>query len=427
MRILLLGSGGREHALAWKITQSPRCANLTCAPGNAGMAALGVACLPLDLMDNTAVVRLAQQREIDLVVVGPEAPLCNGVVDALADVGIAAFGPSAAAARIEGSKAFAKEIMEAAGVRTAPAQTFSDPDAAHAYAEKMGAPLVIKADGLAAGKGVTVCDTLDEATAAIDAALRAGVYGEEGATILVEQYLDGEECSVFAISDGRHVITLAASQDHKRIGEGDTGPNTGGMGAYSPAPVVDDAMLADITRTVMQPVIDTLAARGTPFVGVLYGGLMICKGTPYVIEFNCRFGDPECQVLMPRMRSDLVPLLVAAAHGALAEQTAEWHDAAAACVVLASAGYPGSYEKGLPITGLDAVPQESDVQVFHAGTTAVQGEVRTNGGRVLGVTALGADLRAALAKAYEAVDVIEFEGKYYRRDIGHRALARVSA
>ncbi len=426
MRVLILGGDGRAHTLAWKIAQSPECEHLVCAPGNAGIAAVAE-CVPVDILDNAAVVGLAREHRIDLVVVSPEAPLCNGVVDALAAAGITAFGPSAAAARIEGSKAFAKDIMHTAGVRTAAAETFADPDAAWAYAQQMGAPLAIKADGLAAGKGVTICETLEQAQVAIDAALRDRVFGDSGATILVEQFLDGEECSVFGISDGHHIITLATSQDHKRIGEGDTGPNTGGMGAYSPAPVVDEAMLDDIARSVMQPVIDALANRGAPFVGVLYAGLMICGGVPYVLEFNCRFGDPECQVLLPRMESDLLPLLVAATDGTLADHAVTWREDAAVCVVLASGGYPGTYQKGLPMTGLDDAAEIPSVVVFHAASSLTDGDVVTNGGRVLGVTALGSDLREALTRAYAAADRIAFEGKYCRRDIGHRALARVSA
>ena len=425
MRVLVLGSGGREHTLAWKLAQSPECETVVCAPGNPGMAELGP-CLGVDIMDNAAVVALAKEQRIDLVVPGPEAPLCNGVADALQAEGIRVFGPSAAAARIEGSKAFAKEIMAQAGVRTARAEAFSDADAAWRYTQDVGAPVVVKADGLAAGKGVTVCDTLEQAQQAIDAALRNHTFGAAGATVLVEECLDGEECSVFGISDGRHMVILAVSQDHKRIGDGDTGPNTGGMGAYSPAPVVGDLLLHEIADTVMQPVIDTLAARGAPFVGFLYGGLMICDGVPYVIEFNCRFGDPECQVVLPRMRTDLLPLLVAGTQGGLGDARVEWADDAAACVVLASGGYPGAYEKGVSITGLGEAGADEHVTVFHAGT-AVRGEhLVTSGGRVLGVTALGADLREAVSRAYAAADMIAFDGKYCRRDIGYRALARAA-
>ncbi len=421
MRVLVVGGGGREHALAWKIAQSPRVDRVYVAPGNAGTA-LVAENVPIGAEDVEALAGFAERERIDLTVVGPEAPLVLGIVDRFRERGLRVFGPSAAAARLEGSKAFAKAVMERYGVPTAGYREFTDPEAARAHVRRQGAPVVVKADGLAAGKGVTVARTVEEALAAVDAIMVDRAFGEAGARIIVEECLEGEEASFLAFCDGRRVLPMASSQDHKPVFDGDEGPNTGGMGAYSPAPVVTPELFDEIMETVMRPVVEGLARDGIPYVGVLYAGLMIREGRPKVLEFNCRFGDPECQPIVVRMKGDLVPVLEACIDGELDRVGLEWDPRAAVCVVMASGGYPGSYRKGIEIRGLEEAAALEDVVVFHAGTRREGDRVVTAGGRVLGVTALGDDIPAAIRRAYEAVERISWEGAHYRRDIGRKAL-----
>lgn len=424
MDVLVVGAGGREHALVWKLAASPGIGRVLCAPGNAGIAQMAQ-CHEVAADDIEGLADLATREKIDLTVVGPEAPLTAGLVDEFERRGLRAFGPRRDAALLEASKAFTKEILDEAGVPTAAWGSFEDADAAHAHLDRVGAPIVVKADGLAAGKGVTVCETVDEARAAIDSIMRDRVFGTAGARVVLEEKLLGEEASFIALTDGETVLPLAASQDHKRIGEGDTGPNTGGMGAYSPAPVVTPELFASVTREVIEPVVTTLRKRGIVFKGVLYAGLMIDEGRTRVLEFNVRFGDPECQPLLLRLESDLLELMNAVVDERLAGVELRWDPRAAACVVLAAPGYPGTPEKGATIEGLDAAADVEDCIVFHAGTTSgPQGEVLTAGGRVLGVTSLGENIGAAVERAYEATTRISFPGMQFRRDIGRRAIAR---
>jgi phosphoribosylamine--glycine ligase len=425
MRILVVGGGGREHALVWKLAQSPQTEALFCAPGNAGIAALAT-CVPIAPGDVEALGRFAERERIDLTVVGPELPLTVGLVDRFAARGLRAFGPSAAAARLEGSKVFAKELLSRLGVPTAAFAVFDDPDAAVRHVRARGAPVVVKADGLASGKGVFVCATVAEALAAIDAAMRRRAFGEAGARIVVEDCLVGEELSFMAITDGTTVLPLAPAQDHKRALDGDRGPNTGGMGAYSPAPVATPALEAAVMREVMEPVVRGLAAEGVRYTGVLYAGLMVHEGRARVLEFNVRFGDPEAQVLLVRLRADLVDLLARACDGRLAGAEIAWDPRAAVCVVLAAAGYPGAVTGGEVIAGLERLAGWRDGVVFHAGTRMADGQVVTAGGRVLGVTALGEDIGAAVDAAYAAVAEISWPGMHFRHDIGARALGRAA-
>jgi phosphoribosylamine--glycine ligase len=422
MKILILGSGGREHALAWKIAASPLVERLYCAPGNAGIAQEGEL-IALDPADHAGVISFCRSQKIGLVVVGPEAPLCAGIVDELAAAGIKAFGPSRAAARLEGSKGFAKDLCKANRIPTAAYARFASAAAAKSHARSCGAPVVVKADGLAAGKGVVVASTIPEAEAAIDMMLGGGL-GAAGTEVLIEDYLEGEEASFFALCDGETAIALASAQDHKRAFDGDKGPNTGGMGAYSPAPI----MTADMTRRAMEeivrPTIAAMKAMGAPYRGVLYAGLMITVEGPKLIEYNVRFGDPECQVLMLRLMSDLVPALLAAADGVLRNFDLRWFPEAALTVVMAAKGYPGRYAKGSRIKGLDAAAAVEGVEIFHAGTREEGGKIVANGGRVLNVSAIGGTIAEAQARAYEAVDRICWPGGFCRRDIGFRALAR---
>jgi phosphoribosylamine--glycine ligase len=426
MNVLLLGSGGREHALAWKIAQSPVLTKLYAAPGNPGIAECAELAT-LDVADHAAVVRFCRDRKIDLVVVGPEVPLVAGIADDLNAAGVAVFGPSREAARLEGSKGYTKALCAEAGIPTAAWARFEDAEAAHAHAEARGAPLVVKADGLAAGKGVTVAATLPEALAAIDDCF-AGLHGAAGASVIIEECLEGEEASFFVLSDGAVALPLATAQDHKRVGDGDTGPNTGGMGAYSPAPAMTPALVARTIDEIILPTLATMASRGAPFRGVLYAGLMLTADGPKLIEYNVRFGDPETQALMMRLESDLLPLLAASASGSLLEVPEPvWSDGAALTVVMAARGYPGAYAKGEVIRGIDRADAMPDVKVFHAGTALRDGEVVVNGGRVLNVTARGATIAEAQRRAYAAVDVIDWPDGFARRDIGWRAVAAAPA
>jgi len=421
MNILILGSGGREHALAWKIAASPLLDQLYCAPGNAGIAR-EAECVALDLADHAAVIALCKARGVDLVVVGPEGPLTAGIVDDLEAAGIKAFGPSRAAARLEGSKGFAKDLCRAHGIPTAAYERFAAAAPAKAYARARGAPIVVKADGLAAGKGVVVARSLAEAEAAIDAML-GGALGAAGAEIVIEDFLAGEEASFFALCDGDSVLPLVSAQDHKRAFDGDEGPNTGGMGAYSPAPVMTPEMTQRALAEIVRPAVTALKAMGCPYRGVLYAGLMITETGPQLIEFNVRFGDPECQVLMLRLISDLVPALIATRDGMLKTFDLRWLDEVALAVVMAARGYPGAYEKGSLIGGLEEAEAVDGVEIFHAGTRREDGRLIADGGRVLNVGARGATVGEARARAYAAIAKINWPHGFFRRDIGHRALA----
>lgn len=421
MKVLLIGSGGREHALAWAISRSARLTRLYVAPGNAGTAALAET-VELAIADHAAVVAFCRETGIDLVVVGPEAPLVAGLGDALRAAGIVVFGPDAAAAQLEGSKAFTKALCDEMGIPTARYARFEALEPALAHVRAEGAPIVIKADGLAAGKGVTVAETLDDAERAL-ADCFSGVHGGAGASVVIEECLVGEEASVFAVCDGAHVVLLSTAQDHKRAYDGDAGPNTGGMGAYSPAPVMTPALVTEVERQIIAPTVHGMARRGTPFSGVLYAGLMITDEGPKLIEYNVRFGDPECQVLMMRLRSDVLDLLEGAATGALEGVAPVWRDESALTVVMAAKGYPGPYEKGSEIRGTDGLDSDT-VQIFHAGTTRREGKLVAAGGRVLNVTALGHDVAEAQRRAYEAVDRIDWPQGFCRRDIGWRAIAQ---
>ena len=420
MKVLVIGGGGREHAIVWKLAQSPQQPTLFCAPGNPGIAQLAT-CVPIGAEDVQALADFAEKEGIDFTVVGPEAPLLAGIVDHFEERGLKAYGPKRAAALIEGSKAFAKEIMTRANVPTAYYADFTDAEAARAYVREQGAPIVIKADGLAAGKGVVVAHTLEEAEAALDMMMKENAFGDAGSKVVVEEFLTGQEATVMAFVSGDQVKLMVPSQDHKPAYDGDKGPNTGGMGTYSPVPVVTEELLQQVEATVIRPVIDMLAAEGTPYQGTLYAGLMLTPNGPKVIEFNARFGDPETQVVLPRLESDLLAIFQSVVDGTLAEQEIQWSDRAAVCVILAANGYPGAYAKGDVITGLDAVPADSIV--FHAGTKATGEGIVTNGGRVLGVSGFGTDLREAKETAYRAVSAISFEGVHYRTDIADKALS----
>jgi phosphoribosylamine--glycine ligase len=423
MNILLLGSGGREHALAWKMAASPLTDQLYCAPGNAGIAQ-DATCVALNSADHSAVVEFCKSHAIDLVVVGPEAPLVAGIVDDLEAAGIKAFGPSKAAARLEGSKGFAKDLCRAHNIPTAAYERFAEAAPAKAYARARGAPIVVKADGLAAGKGVIVATTVAEAEAAIDMIFGGGL-GAAGAELVIEDFLEGEEASFFALCDGETALPLASAQDHKRVFDGDTGPNTGGMGAYSPAPVMTEEMTQRTLDEIVRPTLRAMKEMGAPFKGVLFAGLMITRAGPQLIEYNIRFGDPECQPLMLRLKSDLVPALMAARDGMLKNFDLRWHDDAALTVVMATKGYPGDYAKGSVIEGLDEAAAVEGVEIFHAGTANdADGRLIANGGRVLGVSAIGRTVAEAQARAYAAVDKIRWPEGFCRRDIGWRAVAR---
>ncbi|MBS3648283.1 phosphoribosylamine--glycine ligase [Pseudaminobacter sp. 19-2017] len=420
MNVLLIGSGGREHALAWKLSASPLLGKLYAAPGNPGIAR-EAEIAALDAEDHGAVASFCKEKDIGLVVVGPEAPLVAGLSDHLRAAGIRVFGPSQAAARLEGSKGFTKDLCARFAIPTAAYGRFQNAEDAKDYARARGAPIVVKADGLAAGKGVTVATTLDEALAAIDACFD-GAFGGAGAEVVVEEFLTGEEVSFFCLCDGRTALPFGSAQDHKRVGDGDTGPNTGGMGAYSPAPVMTPAMSERVMREIVEPTMRGMAELGSPFSGVLFAGLMITADGPKLIEYNVRFGDPECQVLMMRLKDDLLILLNAAADGQLAHMSARWYAEAALTVVMAAKGYPGAVERGSVIGGLDRVPE--GVELFHAGTSERDGRIVANGGRVLSVTATGRTVTEAQARAYAAIDTIDWPEGFCRRDIGFRAVER---
>jgi phosphoribosylamine---glycine ligase len=423
MNILLLGSGGREHALAWKIAASPLVDRLYCAPGNAGIAQ-EAECVALDHSDHRAVAAFCKKNAIDLVVVGPEAPLVAGIVDDLEAAGVKAFGPSKAAARLEGSKGFAKDLCRAHNIPTAAYERFTAAAPAKAYVHAHGAPIVIKADGLAAGKGVVVAETIAAAEAAIDAIL-GGSLGEAGSELVIEDFLDGEEASFFALCDGDTALPLVSAQDHKRVFDGDRGPNTGGMGAYSPAPIMTEAVTKRTMDEIIQPTLRAMKEMGAPYKGVLFAGLMITREGPKLIEYNVRFGDPECQVMMLRLKSDLVPALIAARDGVLKNFDLRWFDEAALTVVMATKGYPGSYRKGSTIAGLEDAAAVEGVEVFHAGTVrSPDRRLLANGGRVLNVSAIGKTVAEAQARAYAAVDKIRWPEGFCRRDIGWRAVKR---
>ncbi|WP_199092824.1 phosphoribosylamine--glycine ligase [Bosea sp. ASV33] len=422
MKILLIGSGGREHALAWAISASPLCHTLFIAPGNPGTAHCGENVV-IDIADHAAVVAFCHLQGIGLVVVGPEGPLVAGIADDLRAAGIKVFGPSKAAAQLEGSKGFTKELCAEFDIPTAGFGRFGDAASAKAYVAKQGAPIVIKADGLAAGKGVIMAETLDEANEAIDMMFSGG-FGAAGAEVVVEEWMIGEEASFFALCDGTHALALASAQDHKRVGDGDTGPNTGGMGAYSPAPVMTPALTERVMAEIIRPTLAGMAKRGTPFQGVLFAGLMITAQGPKLIEYNTRFGDPECEVLMPRLKSDIVPALLAACDGVLDRVDLRWRDEAALTVVLAAKGYPEKPETGSMIRDVENAEALDDVLVFHAGTKLSNGDLVANGGRVLNVVALGKTVGEAQARAYVAVDKIDWPGGFCRRDIGWQAIKR---
>lgn len=419
MKILVIGSGGREHALCWKLAQHPD-AEIYAAPGNIGM--IDVATLVnIKVDDIQGLVDFAKAEAIDLTVVGPELPLTLGVVDAFQEAGLACFGPNKAAARLEGSKAFSKELMKKYNIPTAAFDTFTEVAPAKAFVDEIGVPCVVKADGLAAGKGVIICMTRDEADKAIEDMLADHAFGDASATIVIEEYMEGPEVSVLAFADGKHVLPMVSAQDHKRIFDGDKGPNTGGMGAYSPAPVYTEELSKLVNETIIAPTIAAMAAEGAPFTGILYTGLMLTEKGPRVLEYNVRFGDPETQPIMVRMKSDIVDLFQACLDGTLDQTTLEWYDEAAVCVIMASGGYPASSEKGVPIHGLDTIAEEEAI-VFHSGTALKDDQIVTNGGRVLGVTAKDTTIKGAIDKAYAAVEKITFDHMQFRRDIGARAL-----
>lgn len=420
MNILILGSGGREHSLAWAVMQNPKCDRLIVAPGNAGIAQIAD-CAALDIENGGAVVSFAEENAIDFVIVGPEAPLAAGVADRLREAGVLVFGPSAAAAQLEASKSFTKEICDASGAPTAAYARFTEADPAKAYIREQGAPIVVKADGLAAGKGVIVAMDEDTALEAIDD-MFGGAFGGAGAEVVIEEFMEGEEASLFVLCDGENILSIGTAQDHKRVGEGDTGLNTGGMGAYSPAPILSAEIEARAMEEIIRPTVAEMKRRSAPFQGVLYAGLMIKDGQPRLVEYNVRFGDPECQVLMMRLGAQAMDLMHAAAEGRLDEARVNWADDHALTVVMAANGYPGSYEKGTAINGLDGLSEDSSNMVFHAGTKSSGGQIVASGGRVMNVTARGDTLQEARDRAYAAVDGIDWPDGFFRRDIGWRAL-----
>ena len=420
---MVIGSGGREHALVWKLAQSPLADKIFALPGNPGIAELATCVENVNVKAHAAVIDFAQRNEIGLVVIGPEAPLVDGLADALIDADIKVFGPTADAAQLEGSKIFAKQLMKKYNIPTAHYEIFDDADSARSYVRRQGAPIVVKADGLAAGKGVIVAQTVDEALNAIDEIMTQKSFGDAGARIVIEEFMDGEEASLLAFTDGKTVLPMIPSQDHKRVDDGDQGLNTGGMGSYAPAPIVDQNVLNKAVEKILKPTVEAMSKEGKTYRGCLYAGLMIVDGEPKVVEFNARFGDPETQVVLPLLKSDLVELMIACADGTLDNQTIDWSDESAVCVILASGGYPKSYRKGLEIDGINKA-KALGALIFHAGTAQRDGKLVTSGGRVLGVVSLDKNLRAAVDKTYKAVGVINFDGMHFRKDIAARALKR---
>jgi phosphoribosylamine---glycine ligase len=423
MKVMVVGSGGREHTLGWKLSKSPRVSDLVFVPGNGGMSEIGE-CVKADVGDAAALADIAGAREVGLTIVGPEAPLVDGLVDAFDDRGLRVFGPVKEAARLEGSKEFAKSLMERQGIPTGRARYFDSFDPAKKYVEEQGAPIVVKADGLAAGKGVIIANTVDEAIDALERCMVTKEFGASGDRVLVEEFMEGPEVSILSLCDGSSAAHMVPSQDHKRAYDDDEGPNTGGMGAYSPVPILDEATERSIQKSVMDATVDAMAAQGVPYRGVLYGGLMLTDEGPRVLEFNVRFGDPETQVVLPRLVSDLLPAIDATIDGGVSELAMDWSPEYCVCVVIASGGYPGKYPTGIPIRGLKAAASDSKVEVFHAGTRLEDGQVVTAGGRVLNVVALGPDFNEARGLAYEAVKMIDFEGMHYRTDIGRKAMVQ---
>ena len=421
MKVLVIGSGGREHALVWKISQSPKVNKIYCAPGNAGTAEFAEN-VAIKASNIQSLKKFALEKKMDLTVVGPEIPLVAGIVDVFEKEGLKIFGPCQGAALIEGSKVWSKQFMIKYDIPTAKAGIFDNSREAKEYINEMGAPIVVKADGLAAGKGVIVCKTKEEAIAAVDLIMEKKEFGEAGNKVVVEECLKGEEASIIAITDGKSVLPLASSQDHKRVFDNDEGPNTGGMGAYSPAPIVDDRLMGEIDVNVLKPFVAGMRQEGIAYKGVIYAGIMVTKDGPKVLEFNCRFGDPETQPIMMRMKSDIVPIFEAIVLGKLGDKLIEWEDRAAVCVVLASGGYPGKYDKGIAVNGIDKVDQLENAYVFHAGTKLSNNQVLTAGGRVLGVTALGDGIKFAIQNAYRAVSLVNFKNMHFRKDIGKKAI-----
>ena len=421
MNILIIGSGGREHTLAWKISQSPKCNKLYAMPGNPGIEEFAECVEGISINDNSAIIDFAKKQNIDLVVIGPEAPLVNGLVDDLTAAGIKAFGPTKKAAQIEGSKIFAKDLMKKYGIPTATYEIFDDINKACGYIKAAGAPIVVKADGLAAGKGVIVAQTVDEAINAVFEVMEQKSFGEAGSRIVIEEFMDGEEASLLAFTDGKTIIPMIPSQDHKRVNDGDEGLNTGGMGAYAPAPVMTPEIIQKSEEKILKPVIAALSKEGINYKGCLYAGLMIVNGEPKVVEFNARFGDPETQVVLPLLESDLVEIMLACIDGTLDTQNIEWSKDSAVCVVLASGGYPLSYKKGFEIDGISKA-KALDTLIIHAGTSKADDKIVTAGGRVLGVVAKAKDIKSAVDKAYKGVEVIHFENMHFRKDIAYRAL-----
>ena len=424
MKVLVVGSGGREHAIVWKVAQNPYVEKIYCAPGNPGIGQLAE-CVNIKPTDVKKLADFAEEKGINLTIVGPEAPLVKGIVDEFEKRGLRIFGPSKSAARLEGSKVFAKEMMKKWGVPTADFKVFDNPEEAKAYIREKGAPIVVKADGLAAGKGVTVAKTVEEALEAIDKIMVEKVFGDAGNRVVIEECLEGEEASYLVVTDGENFIPLATAQDHKAVFDGDRGPNTGGMGAYSPAPVLSEEMEKEVQEKVIKPILKGMKEEGYPFKGILYAGLMVTKDGVKVLEFNVRFGDPEAQVILRRLKTDLVEVCTSVINGKLVENL-DWIPETSICVVLASKGYPGKYEKGKEITGIEEAEKLDNVVVFHAGTAVKDGKLVTNGGRVLNVTALGKDIVEARENVYKAVEKIHFDGMHYRKDIGEKALKRIS-
>ena len=421
MRILVVGGGGREHTLVWKLKQSPLVDKIYCAPGNAGIAE-DAECVPISVEDLQGLADFAEKQKIDLTVVGPEDPLARGIVDLFQEKGLKIFGPNKQAAQLEGSKVFAKELMVKYNIPTAEYRTFTSPEEAEQYIKEIGTPIVIKAEGLAAGKGVIVCEEEEEALLAVKKIMIDKAFGDAGNRLIVEECMRGEEASILAFTDGESILAMVSSQDHKPVYDGDRGPNTGGMGAYAPAPLITPEIAQYVEEKILIPAVQGLKADGHHYSGVIYAGLMFTEKGPKVLEFNCRFGDPEAQVVIPLLKSDLVPILQAVVEGRLSQVKAQWHQGFAVCVVMASGGYPGSYRKGIVIQGLEKQKRKENLVVFHAGTKGQEGQIVTNGGRVLGVTGWAENLPEALKKVYEAVESIEFDGAHYRKDIGQKAL-----